>query len=86
MKLCIAKQLVLRPNRVSKRARRTVAASAQYTLTANKELAISTGEVLASCGQTQDQAKLNNIRVLNGFNTVYTSPAEMRMPERVALV
>jgi predicted O-methyltransferase YrrM len=40
---------------------------------------------MASCGQTQDQAKLNNIRVLNGFNAVYTSPAEMRMPERVAL-
>lgn len=47
--------------------------------------AIATGEVLASCGQTQDQAKLNNIRVLKGFNSVYTSPAEMRMPERVAL-
>ncbi len=49
------------------------------------ELAIATGEVLASCGQTQDQAELNNIRVLHGFNSVYTSPAEMRMPERVAL-
>lgn len=49
------------------------------------ESEISSGEVLASCGQTQDQAKLNNIRVLNGFNAVYTSPAEMRMPERVAL-
>ncbi len=46
---------------------------------------ISAGEVLASCGQTQDQAKLNNIRPLLGFDTVYTSPAEMRMPERVAL-
>jgi predicted O-methyltransferase YrrM len=46
---------------------------------------ISSGEVMASCGQTQDQAKLNNIRVLSGFNAVYTSPAEMRMPERVAL-
>lgn len=45
----------------------------------------STGEVLASCGQTQDQAKLNNIRALGGFNTVYTSPAEMRMTERVVL-
>jgi predicted O-methyltransferase YrrM len=51
----------------------------------NNELTISTGEVLASCGQTQDQAKLNNVRLLAGFNTVYTSPAEMRMPERVAL-
>jgi predicted O-methyltransferase YrrM len=48
-------------------------------------MTISTGEVLASCGQTQDQARLNNIRVLSGFNAVYTSPAEMRMPERVAL-
>jgi len=46
---------------------------------------ISTGEVLASCGMTQDQAKLNNIRPLQGFNHVYTSPAELRMPERVAL-
>ena len=45
----------------------------------------STGEVLASCGEKQDQAKLNNIRVLRGFESVYTSPAEMRMPERVAL-
>ena len=51
----------------------------------SKDLSFATGEVLASCGQTQDQAKLNNIRVLEGFNTVYTSPAEMRMPERVAL-
>ncbi len=51
----------------------------------NQDLNFSTGEVLASCGQTQDQAKLNNIRILNGFNAVYTSPAEMRMPERVAL-
>ena len=49
------------------------------------ELPISTGAVLASCGQTQDQAKLNNIRPLGGFNSVYTSPAEMRMPERVVL-
>jgi predicted O-methyltransferase YrrM len=46
---------------------------------------ISSGEVLASCGLTQDQAKVNNIRNLTGFNHVYTSPAEMRMPERVAL-
>jgi predicted O-methyltransferase YrrM len=45
----------------------------------------SNGETLASCGQTQDQAKLNNIRPLHGFNSVYTAPAEMRMPERVAL-
>jgi predicted O-methyltransferase YrrM len=60
-------------------------ASAQSSSTTNRELLFSTGEVLASCGQTQDQAKLNKIRVLNGFNTVYTSPAEMRMPERVAL-
>ncbi len=49
------------------------------------ELTITTGEVLASCGQTQDQARLNNIRPLGGFDSVYTSPAEMRMPERVAL-
>ncbi len=49
------------------------------------ELPISTGEVLASCGLTQDQAKLNNIRPLVGFNSVYTSPAELRMPERVVL-
>ncbi|MCI0335610.1 MAG: class I SAM-dependent methyltransferase [Planctomycetes bacterium] len=55
------------------------------TLAANNAVAFSTGEVLASCGQTQDQAKLNNIRPLDGFNSVYTSPAEMRMPERVAL-
>ena len=40
---------------------------------------------MASCGQTQDQARLNNIRILGGFNAVYTSPAEMRIPERVAL-
>ena len=46
---------------------------------------IATGDVVGSCGQTQDQAKLNNIRMLSGFNSVYTSPAEMRMPERVAL-
>ena len=51
----------------------------------NNVSAFATGEVLASCGQTQDQAKLNNIRPLGGFNSVYTSPAEMRMPERVAL-
>jgi predicted O-methyltransferase YrrM len=51
----------------------------------NNGPAIDTGEVLASCGLTQDQAKLNNIRPLVGFNTVYTSPAELRMPERVAL-
>lgn len=49
------------------------------------ETPISTGEVLASCGLTQDQAKLNNIRPLSGFNAVYTSPAELRMPERVLL-
>lgn len=40
---------------------------------------------LASCGQMQDQAELNNIRPLHGFRHVYTSPAEMRMPERVLL-
>lgn len=51
----------------------------------DNEVSISTGEVLASCGQTQDQAKLNNVRVLGGFNSVYTSPAEMRMTERVVL-
>lgn len=49
------------------------------------ESLLSSGETLASCGQTQDQAKLNNVRILNGFNAVYTSPAEMRMTERVAL-
>jgi predicted O-methyltransferase YrrM len=46
---------------------------------------VPSNEVLASCGQTQDQAKLNNIRPLLGFESVYSSPAEMRMPERVAL-
>jgi predicted O-methyltransferase YrrM len=51
----------------------------------NQKLKFSLGEMLASCGQTQDQARLNNIRMLNGFDSVYTSPAEMRMPERVAL-
>lgn len=45
----------------------------------------SSDVALASCGQTQDQARLNNIRRLNGFEFVYASPAEMRMPERVAL-
>jgi predicted O-methyltransferase YrrM len=59
--------------------------AANQTPAANKIVAFSTGDVLASCGQTQDQAKLNNIRPLGGFNSVYTSPAEMRMPERVAL-
>jgi predicted O-methyltransferase YrrM len=48
-------------------------------------LQIDTGQVLASCGQTQDQAKINNIRPLKGFANVYSSPAEMRMPERVVL-
>jgi predicted O-methyltransferase YrrM len=48
-------------------------------------VAIGSGEVLASCGQTQDQAKLNNIRPLVGLNAVYTCPAELRMPERVML-
>jgi predicted O-methyltransferase YrrM len=47
--------------------------------------AIDTGQVLASSGQMQDQAELNRIRPLTGFNAVYSSPAEMRMPERVAL-
>jgi predicted O-methyltransferase YrrM len=49
------------------------------------DVPISNGEALASCGQTQDQARLNNIRPLEGFNHVYTSPAELRMPERVVL-
>ncbi len=49
------------------------------------EQQIATGVVKASCGLTQDQAQLNNIRPLHGFNFVYTSPAEMRMPERVVL-
>jgi predicted O-methyltransferase YrrM len=47
--------------------------------------AIATGQVLSSAGQVQDQAQLNNIRPLAGFQTVYTAPAELRMPERVAL-
>jgi predicted O-methyltransferase YrrM len=42
-------------------------------------------KTLASCGQVQDQAELNGIRPLRGFNHVYTAPAEMRMPERVLL-
>jgi predicted O-methyltransferase YrrM len=63
----------------------TTATTAASSAAASRSVGIATGEVLASCGQTQDQARLNNIRVLNGFNTVYTSPAEMRMPERVAL-
>jgi predicted O-methyltransferase YrrM len=46
---------------------------------------LSTGQVVASCGEIQDQAAVNNIRPLNGFNYVYTAPAELRMPERVAL-
>lgn len=53
--------------------------------TPNVDGVYSNGETMASCGQTQDQAKLNNIRQLHGFNAVYSSPAEMRMPERVAL-
>jgi predicted O-methyltransferase YrrM len=48
-------------------------------------LSIATGTVVTSGGLAQDQAKLNNIRPLNGFSAVYTSPAELRMPERVAL-
>lgn len=47
--------------------------------------AILAGETRASSGQMQDQAELNGIRPLTGFNAVYTAPAEMRMPERVAL-
>ena len=46
---------------------------------------IAFGEVVASCGMTQDQAKLNNIRPLAGFEAVYWAPAELRMPERVAI-
>jgi len=52
---------------------------------AEVEVGVSSGETLASCGQTQDQAKLNNIRPLSGFASVYSAPAEMRMTERVAL-
>jgi predicted O-methyltransferase YrrM len=59
--------------------------TASSTHSSETAINLSTGVVLASCGQTQDQARLNNIRVLDGFNSVYTSPAEMRMPERVAL-
>jgi predicted O-methyltransferase YrrM len=46
---------------------------------------ISTGQTLSSAGQVQDQAALNGIRPLTGFQHVYSSPAELRMPERVAL-
>lgn len=63
----------------------SVPAAAPGVMPSPGPINVSTGEVLASCGQTQDQAKLNNIRMLTGFNSVYTSPAEMRMPERVAL-
>lgn len=70
---------------VSQSPGRSAPDSSPTALANSNDLTFSTGEVLASCGQTQDQAKLNNIRVLNGFNSVYTSPAEMRMPERVAL-
>src|SRR5262249_48689054 len=48
-------------------------------------LSFATGTVVTSGGLAQDQAKLNNIRPLNGFAAVYSSPAELRMPERVAL-
>jgi predicted O-methyltransferase YrrM len=65
---------------------RRIRAEVERIVPAEEEgVAIETGEVLASCGQTQDQAKLNNIRSLIGFNAVYTSPAELRMPERVTL-
>ncbi len=47
--------------------------------------AAKTTETLASSGQMQDQAALNGIRELHGFEVVYSAPAEMRMPERVAL-
>jgi predicted O-methyltransferase YrrM len=46
---------------------------------------IATGEVLSSAGSVQDQAALNGIRPLTGFQNVYSAPAELRMPERVAL-
>ena len=46
---------------------------------------IATGQVVNSLGNVQDQATLNNVRPLVGFNAVYTAPAELRMPERVAL-
>jgi predicted O-methyltransferase YrrM len=71
-------------NRVQFQAPQFQAPQVQPALHKN-EVSFSTGEVLASCGQTQDQAKLNNIRPLSGFNSVYTSPAEMRMTERVVL-
>jgi predicted O-methyltransferase YrrM len=46
---------------------------------------IATGQVISSAGHVQDQAALNGIRPLTGFQHVYSSPAELRMPERVAL-
>lgn len=52
---------------------------------ASAQTAISAGATRASSGQMQDQAELNGIRPLAGFNAVYTAPAEMRLPERVAL-
>jgi predicted O-methyltransferase YrrM len=59
--------------------------AANHAQESNSIVPFATGDVLASCGQTQDQAKINNIRSLVGFNSVYTAPAEMRMPERVTL-
>ena len=64
----------------------TPVASAEANLaTLHNVVPMDTAEVLASCGQSQDQAKINNIRPLHGFNAVYSAPAELRMPERVAL-
>lgn len=47
--------------------------------------AFSSSETLASCKQVQNQAQLNGIRRLAGFDAVYSAPAELRMPERVAI-
>ena len=40
---------------------------------------------VAVTGQTEVQVQRNGIRHLPGFERVYTAPAQMRMPERVAL-
>ncbi|MGL4512467.1 MAG: class I SAM-dependent methyltransferase [Lacipirellulaceae bacterium] len=66
--------------RIGRAARSLLLGDATATSAASAE-----GEVLASCGQLQNQAQLNGIRPLPGFQNVYSSPAELRMPERVAL-
>lgn len=42
-------------------------------------------ETPLATAQIPDQNDANNIRPLHGFEAVYTAPAQMRMPERVAL-